>query len=151
MPKEEGLREKGDLESQEGVVSLHFECSMGRLRHPAGVGRRLEQPGAGSHSWEVEEKGQPWLLGEVLSADSFYAAWRKPFWRHVWSWSLHQTHGESILQERGEVWGVEGQGLGALGMEEGLLQRLGEAGMKGLAWHGRGQLGTKELEGLDDH
>ena len=61
-------------------------------------------------------------------------------------------------------------------MEEGLLQRLGEAGMTGLAWHGhqgappaenllgglvstnlphertgagqrRGQLGTKELEG----
>ena len=60
-------------------------------------------------------------------------------------------------------------------MEEGLLQRLGEAGMKGLAWHGhqgappaenlqsglvsknlphertgverrRGQLGTKELD-----
>ena len=61
-------------------------------------------------------------------------------------------------------------------MEEGLLQRLGEVGMKGSAWHGhqgappaanllsdlvsknlphertgverrRGQLGTKELEG----
>ena len=120
---------------------------------------------------------QPRKLCEAQSADSFCAASRKPFWRHVWSWGLHQTHGESILQERGEVWDVvEGQGLGALWMEEGLLQRLGEAGMKGLAWHGhqgappaenlqgglvsknlphertgvgqrRGQLVTKELEG----
>ena len=119
---------------------------------------------------------QPRKLCEAQSADSFCAALRKPSWRHVWSWNLHQTHGESLLQERGEVCGVEGQGLGALWMEEGLLQRLGEAGKKGSTWHGhqgappaenlqgglvsknlphertgvgrrRGQLVTKELEG----
>ena len=119
---------------------------------------------------------QPRKLCVAPSAESFCASLRKPSWRHVWSWSLHQTHGESSLQERGEVWGVQGQGLGALGMEEGLLQRLGEAGMKGSAWHGHqgappaenllsdlvsknlphertdagqrhGQLGTKEHEG----
>ena len=107
MPKEEGLREKGDLESQEGVVSLHFECSMGRLRHPAGVGRRVEQPGAGSHSWEVEEKGQPWLLSEVLSADSFYAAWKKlSSGELVLFLILKQALGERSLQERGGVWAL---------------------------------------------
>ena len=66
---------------------------------------------------------QPRKLCEAQSADSFCAALRKPFWRCVSSWSLHQTHGESLLQERGEVCGVEGQGLGALWMEEGLLIR----------------------------
>ena len=86
---------------------------MGRLRHPAGVGRRLEQPGAGSHSWEVEEKGQPWLLGEVLSTDSFYAAWKK-----LSSGEL-VLFGERSLQERGGVWGAGEQELDE--MEEGPL------------------------------
>ena len=104
MPKEEGLREKGYLESQEGVVSLHFECSMVRLRHPAGVGRRVEQPGAGSHSWEVGEKGRPWLLGVALNANSFCAAWRKLSSGELGLFlGLKQVLGDRSLQERGDV------------------------------------------------
>ena len=67
-PEEEGLRERGHLESQGGVVSLHFGGSLGWLRQPAGAERRLEQPGAESHSLEVEGNGQPRLLGEEQSA-----------------------------------------------------------------------------------
>ena len=128
MPKEEGLREKGYLESQEGVVSLHFECSMVRLRHPAGVGRRLEQPGAGSHSWEVGEKGRPWLLGVALNANSFCAAWRKLSSGELGLFlGLKQVLGDRSLQERGGVWGAGKQELGE--REVGSLQRHGEAGM----------------------
>ena len=127
MPKEEGLREKGYLESQEGVVSLHSGGLLGRLRQPAGVERRLEQPGAGSHSWEVEEKGQPWLLGVALSANSFCAAWRKLSSGELGLFlGLKQVLGDRSLQERGDVWGADKQELG--GREEGPLQRLGEAG-----------------------
>ena len=90
--------------------------------------------------------------------------------------SAPDTWGKHPSGKRGGMGRVEGQGLGALWMEEGPLQRLGEAGMKGLAWHGhqgappaenlqgdlvaknlphertgvgrrRGQLVTKELEG----
>ena len=49
VPEAEGLREKGHLGSQRGVVSLHYGGPLGRLRQPAGAERRLEQPGAGNH------------------------------------------------------------------------------------------------------
>ena len=42
---EGGLREKGHLENQGGVVSLQLE----RLKQPADAGHRLEQPAAGNH------------------------------------------------------------------------------------------------------
>ena len=127
MPKEEGLREKGYLESQEGVVSLHFECSMVRLRHPAGVGRRVEQPGAGSHSWEVGEKGRPWLLGVALNANSFCAAWRKLSSGELGLFlGLKQAPGERCHQGRVGVWGDCRRELG--GREVGLLQRQRGAG-----------------------
>ena len=100
---------------------------MVRLRHPAGVGRRVEQPGAGSHSWEVGEKGRPWLLGVALNANSFCAAWRKLSSGELGLFlGLKQVLGDRSLQERGGVWGADKQELG--GREEGPLQRLGEAG-----------------------
>ena len=34
----------GHLESQRGVVFLYIECSLERLKQPAGAGHRLEQP-----------------------------------------------------------------------------------------------------------
>ena len=77
VPEAKGLREKGYFGSQRGVVSLHCGGSLGRLRQPAGVERRLEQPGAGSHSWEVEGKGQPRLLGEGQIAESSCAVLKK--------------------------------------------------------------------------
>ena len=43
------LRERGHLEKQEGDIYLHFGGSLGRPRQPAGVGHRLEQPGAMTH------------------------------------------------------------------------------------------------------
>ena len=112
------------------VVFLHFGVLLGRLKQPAGAARRLEQPGAGNQSWEVEEKGQPRLLGEAQTAESFCAALRNlSFGESGMSWSLHQTFGRSNLSERGVVWGTEEEGLGAHGTEEGPLQRHGGVGM----------------------
>ena len=112
---------------------MHFECSRARLRHPAGVGRRLEQPGAGSHSWEVEEKRQPRLLGEALSAGSFCTAWKKLSGELVVFsgelvvfLGLKQASGERSRQRRGGVWGTGKRELDGRG--EGLLQRQGGAG-----------------------
>ena len=78
----------------------------------------------------MEEKGQPRLLGEAQSAESFCAALRKPsFWESGMSWSLHQTFDRSNLWERGVVWGTAEEGLGAHGTEEGPLQSHGGVGM----------------------
>ena len=130
MPEDEGLREKGHLGNQGVVVSLHFGVLLGRLKQPAGAARRLEQPGAGNQSWEVEEKGQPRLLGEAQTAESFCAALRNlSFGESGMSLSLHQTFGRSNHWERGVVWGTEEEGLGAHGTEEGPLQRHGGVGM----------------------
>ena len=71
---EEGLGENWHLESQGGVVFWYFECSLARLRQPAGAGHRLEQPGVENLSWEEEVKVQ---LCVALSACSFYTALRK--------------------------------------------------------------------------
>ena len=71
----EGERALGES----GVVSLQLE----RLKQPAGTGHRLEQPAAGNHFEEEEEMMQPRKLCEAQSADSFCAALRKPFWKHV--------------------------------------------------------------------
>ena len=47
VPMEEGLREKGHLESQDRVVSWHLECSLKQL---AGAEHRLVQPGVRNQS-----------------------------------------------------------------------------------------------------
>ena len=75
----ERLKESGHLESQtpSRIVFWYFGCSLARPNQPAGVGRRLEQPGVGSHSWEGEEKVRPRQLCGALSAYSFYAALKK--------------------------------------------------------------------------
>ena len=38
------MGEIGHLESQRGVVFLYIECSLERLKQPAGAGHRIEQP-----------------------------------------------------------------------------------------------------------
>ena len=72
------------------------------------------------------EKGQPRPPGEAQSAESFCAAWKKVFsGEPVWFFGLEQALGERS-QEREGVWGAGEQELGD--MEEGQLQRKGEAG-----------------------
>ena len=72
---------------------------------------------------------QPRQLDVAQSVDSFSAASGKlSFGKLILPLSLDQTLGESSLWERGVLWGAEEQELWALGMEEGLLQRLREAG-----------------------
>ena len=44
VPRGEDVGEIGHLESQRGVVFLYIECSLERLKQPAGAGHRLEQP-----------------------------------------------------------------------------------------------------------
>ena len=75
----ERLRENGHLgsQTQSKIVSWYVGGLLVRLGQPAGVVRRLEQPGVGIHSWEGEEKAQPRQLCGALSAYSFYAALKK--------------------------------------------------------------------------
>ena len=90
-PRGKSLREKGHLESrtQSRIVSWYFGCSLARPSQPAGVGRRLEQPGVGNHSLEGKELAQPRKPCGAPSACSFCAAWRKvSFGRQVWTWWL---------------------------------------------------------------
>ena len=70
---ERGLREKGHLENQGGVVSLQLE----RLKQPAGARHRLEQPVVVSHFLEGGVKAQLRQLYVALSADSFCALLRR--------------------------------------------------------------------------
>ena len=100
---EGGLREKGHLENQGGVVSLQLE----KLKQPADAGHRLEQPDVATQSWEEEGKVQPKQHGVALSADSFCAACRKlSCGELVLSLGLKQVLGKRGLQERGGVWGA---------------------------------------------
>ena len=78
MPKVEGLREKGHLESRGRGVSWHFEFTMARLKRLAAAEHRLMQHGVESHPLQEEGRVQPKQPGVALSADSFCAAWRKP-------------------------------------------------------------------------
>ena len=55
----ESLKESGHLESRTPSRIVFFGCSLARPNQPAGVGRRLEQPGVGIHSWAGEERVQP--------------------------------------------------------------------------------------------
>ena len=89
------MREKEHLESQGGVVSLHLEWSLERLKQLAGAGHRLEQPAVGNHFQEGEETAQPRQLCGALSADKIYAV--DSSGKHVYSWNVHQTFGESSL------------------------------------------------------
>ena len=74
MLKEGGLRERGHLESQGGVVCWHSECSLAKLKQLAVAEHRLVQLGVGNHSQEEEEMSQPRQLDVAPSADSFCAA-----------------------------------------------------------------------------
>ena len=121
------MRERGDLESWERVVCLHFECSLVRLKQPATAEHRLVQHGVGNHPLEEEERVQPKQPGGALSGDSFCGVWRKISSEElILRCGLKQALGERSLQERGGVWGAVEQELG--GREEGPLQRQGEAG-----------------------
>ena len=77
MLKEEGLGERGHLESQGGVVCWHSECSLAKQEQLAGAEHRLVQLGVGNHSQEEEEISQPRQLDVAPSADSFCAALEK--------------------------------------------------------------------------
>ena len=79
-----------------------------------------------THFWGEEEKTWPGLLGGALSAGSFSVASLKKPWKIVWS--QHRTFWGSSLQGKGAVCGAEEHELGTPGLEEGPLQRLGEAG-----------------------
>ena len=84
------MGEIGHLESQRGVVFLYIECSLERLKQPAGAGHRLEQPVVEYHFWEGEVKAQPTQLCAALSVDSFCAALRRLSLGELGIWSLHQ-------------------------------------------------------------
>jgi hypothetical protein len=105
---------------------FHFESILVRLEQPAGVGRRLEQPGVMTHFWGEEEKTWPGQLGGALSAGSFCDASLEKPWKIVWG--QHQTFWDSSLLGKGAVWGAEERELGTPGLEEEPLQRLGEGG-----------------------
>ena len=67
----------------------------------------------------MEEKGQPRLLGEALSAGSFCTAWKKLSGELVVFLGLKQASGERSRQRRGGVWGTGKRELDGRG--EGLL------------------------------
>ena len=72
---------------------------------------------------------QPTQLCVAPSVDSFCAASRRLSLRELVTWSLHdQTLWEPCHEGRVGLWGVEDELLRAHGLEEGSLQRLGEAG-----------------------
>ena len=64
-------------------------------------------------------------LSEALSADSFSAASLE---KQFSTLHQNQTFWGSSLQEKGALCGAEEHELGTPGLEEGPLQRLGEAG-----------------------
>ena len=78
-PRGKRLRENGHLgsQTQSRIVSWYFGCLLVRLGQPAGVVRRLEQPGVGNHSLEGRELAQPRQPCGAPSAYSFYAALKK--------------------------------------------------------------------------
>ena len=84
------MGEIGHLESQRGVVFWYIECSLERLKQPAGAGHRLEQPVVEYNFWEGEVKAQPTQLCAALSVDSFCAALRRLSLGELGIWSLHQ-------------------------------------------------------------
>ena len=84
------MGEIGHLESQRRVVFLYIECSLERLKQPAGAGHRLEQPVVEYHLLEGEVKAQPTQLCAALSVDSFCAALRRLSLGELGIWSLHQ-------------------------------------------------------------
>ena len=90
MPRGEDVGEIWHLESQRRVVFLYIECSLERLKQPAGAGHRLEQPVVGNHFREGEVKAQPMQLCVALSVDSFCAALRRLSLGELGIWSLHQ-------------------------------------------------------------
>ena len=71
------MREKGHLESQEGVVCCHLECSLAKLKQVASAEHKLVQLGVGNHSQEEEERAQPKQPCVSLSDDSFCVALMK--------------------------------------------------------------------------
>ena len=77
---------------------FHFESILLMLEQPAGVGRRLEQPGVVTHFWGEEEKTWPGQLGGALSADSFSAASLE---KQFSTLHQHQTFWGSSLQGKG--------------------------------------------------
>ena len=83
------MGEIGHLESQRGVVFLYIECSLERLKQPAGAGHRLEQPVVVSHVLKGGVKAQLRQLCVAQSADSFCAALRRLSLGELATGSLH--------------------------------------------------------------
>ena len=121
------MKERGYLESRGRGVCWSLVCSLARPKQPAVAEHRQVQHGVGNHALEEEERVQPKQPDGALSGDSFCGVWRQTSSEElILLCGLEQALGERSLQERGGVWGAGEQKLGE--MEEGPLQRQGEAG-----------------------